>query len=272
MKITLTRIFILIAIVAFCPALHAQKNVKEVKMNNIRGLAIGGDNESIGQVTLRAINEAKVEALKRAGVEENIASFTDYFQSEDNEKYEELFTSDILSDIRGSVKDIEVVEESRSFDDAGRIKVDVLINCTVVKYITEKDVAFDAWVDGVGMFYPNNSDLKFKIKPSKDTYVKIFIFSETDAFQLFPNDYETSYLLKGNNQYFFPSELMDYTLYTDKKSEIHRMIMVFMKEDIPYTRDVEYKNIIDWIFSIPPDMRVIKSFGFSVVNEDKMKD
>jgi len=45
-----------------------------------------------------------------------------------------------------------------------------------------------------------------------------------------------------------------------------------MKEDIPYTNDVEYKKIIDWIFSIPPDMRIIKSFGFSVVNEDKMKE
>ena len=65
---------------------------------------------------------------------------------------------------------------------------------------------------------------------------------------------------------------MDYTLVSNKKSEIHRMVMVFMKEDIPYTNDVEYKKIIDWIFSIPPDMRVIKSFGFSVVNEDKMKE
>lgn len=272
MKIIISSVFLLIVILAFSPLSNAQKKVKEVKIENIPGTARGSDNESIAQVTNRAVNEAKVEALKQAGVEENIASFTDYFQSEDNEKYEELFTSDILSDIRGAVKNIEIVEENRSFDDAGRIKVDVLINCTVVKYVTEKDVAFDAWVDGVGMFYPNDSDLKFKIKPSKDAYVKIFIFSETDAFQLFPNNYETSYLMKGNSQYFFPSELMDYTLYTDKKSEIHRMVMVFMKEDIPYTRDVEYKSIIDWIFSIPPDMRVIKSFGFSVVNEDKMKD
>ncbi|MFP4022905.1 MAG: DUF4384 domain-containing protein [Thiohalospira sp.] len=257
---------------AFTSITLAQKKVKEITITNIEGTALGNDNETLAQVTHRAINEAKVEALKHAGVEESIASFTDYFQAEDNDRYEELFTSDILSDIRGAVKEVEIVEENRSIDETGRIKVHVRINCTVVKYITEKDVAFDAWVDGVGMFYPNDSNLKFKIKPSKDSFVKIFIFSETDAFQLFPNEYEPSYLLKANQQYFFPSELMDYTLYTSKKSEIHRMVMVFMKEDIPYTRDVEYKSIIDWIFSIPPDMRVIKSFGFSVVNEDKMKD
>jgi hypothetical protein len=50
------------------------------------------------------------------------------------------------------------------------------------------------------------------------------------------------------------------------------MIMTFTKEEIPYTGDIEYKQIIDWLFSIPPDMRVIKSFGFNVVNENKLKE
>ena len=255
----------------FVPNVNAQKKVKEIKITEAQGIAIGADNESIAQVTQRAIDEAKVEALKQAGVSENIASFSDFFQSEESEKYEELFTSDILSDIRGSVKDIEILDTKKSFDDFGHLKVKVVINCTVVKYLTEKDIGFDVWIDGVGMFYPNDTGLKFILKPSKDAYVKIFIFSETEAFQLFPSKHETSYLLNANQQHHFPSETMDYTLYTDKKSEIHRMVMVFMKEDIPYTNDVEYKKIIDWIFSIPPDMRVIKSFGFSVINEDKMK-
>ena len=263
---------VIISLFLVSSALNAQQKVKEIKIKEVEGLAIGGDMESIDQVTQRAINEAKVEALKQAGIAENIASFSDFFQSEDNEKYEELFTSDILSDIRGSVKDIDVLETKKSFDQADRLKIEVLINCTVVKYLTEKDLTFDVRVDGVGMFYPNETNLKFILNPSKDAYVKIFIFSETEAFQLFPNEYELSYLLAANKQYYFPSETMDYTLVSNKKSEIHRMVMVFMKEDIPYTNDVEYKKIIDWIFSIPPDMRVIKSFGFSVVNEDKMKE
>ena len=257
--------------ITFLTSIYAQKKVKEIKIDGIRGIAIGADNESIEKVTQRAVNEAKAKALTQAGVEENIASFSDFFQTEDNEKYEELFTSDVLSDIRGAVKEVEVLDVKKSFDQFDHLKVEIVINCTVVKYLTEKDVGFDVWVDGVGMFYPNDTGLKFMVKPSKNAYVKIFIFSETDAFQLFPNDYENSYLLTANQQYHFPSETMDYTLYTEKKSEIHRMIMVFMKEDIPYTDDVKYKNIIDWLFSIPPDIRVIKSFGFSVVDEDKMK-
>ena len=267
--------YLFISLIVVCQLLvidataFADNTIKEIKMNAIKGLAIGGDNESIEQVTQRAINEAKTEALKLAGIEENIASYTDYFQKEDKGSYEDVFTSDFLSDIRGAVKNIEIIDTKKSFDEIGHLKVEVTINCIVVKYLTVKDLAFDAWVDGVGMFYPNETNLLFKVKPSKDAYVKIFILSETDAFQLFPSEYEKSYLLKANTQYNFPSETMDYTLYSDKKSEVHRMIMVFMKEDIPYTRDVEYKQIIDWIFSIPPDMRVIKAFGFSVVNEKK---
>jgi len=250
----------------------ADKDVKEIKMTNIKGMAIGSDNESIEQVIQRAINEAKTAALQSAGIEENIASYTDYFQKEDKGSYEDVFTSDFLSDIRGAVKDIVIMDTKKSFDEVGHLKVEVLINCTVVKYLTDKDISFDAWVDGVGMFYPSETNLIFKVKPSKDSYVKIFILSESEAFQLFPSEYEASHLLKANTQYNFPSEVMDYTLYTDKRTETHRMIMVFMKEDIPYTKDVEYKQIIDWVFSIPPHMRVIKTFGFSVVNEKKMKE
>lgn len=251
---------------------NAQRKVEEISMNEVKGVAIGSDLESVDQITQRAINEAKIEALKKAGIAENIASFSDFFQSENKEKYEELFTSDILSDIRGSVKDVEILDTKKSFDQTSRLRIEVLINCTVIKYLTEKDLAFDAWVDGIGMFYPSETNLMFNVKPSKDSYLKIFILSESEAFQLFPNDQESSFLLNANTQYNFPSELMEYELYTDKKSEVHRMIMVFMKEDIPYTNKVEYKKIIDWIFSIPPDIRVIKSFGFSVVKENKMKE
>lgn len=250
---------------------YAQEKVEEIKMNSVFGVAVGGDTESVGQVTQRAINEAKVEALKRTGIVKNITSFTDYFQSESNEEYEELFTSDILADIRGAVKAVEVINTKKSFDEAGRLMIEVEINCVVLKYLTEKDIAFDAWVDGVGMFYQNEENLRFKLKPSKDAYVKIFIFSETEAFQLFPSEYEKSYLLRANIEYEFPSKMMDYTLFTNKKTEVHRMIMVFMKKNIPYTNNIEYKKIIDWIFSIPPDSRVVKTFGFNVVTENKMR-
>ena len=119
----------LIVIIAFIFffnfSITAQEKVKEIPLKNIQGVAIGNDNESMNQVVQRAVNEAKIEALKQAGIEENISSFTDYFQSENNDTYEELFTSDILSDIRGTVKAVEITETKKSFDELGILNVEV---------------------------------------------------------------------------------------------------------------------------------------------------
>jgi hypothetical protein len=248
----------------------AQEKTKEIVLQQIKGDAIGNDNESISQVTQKAINNAKIEALNRAGVEENISSYTDYFQSEVNDNYEELFTTDILSDIRGAVKGVEILNTEKEFNEFGNLCVEVTINCTVIKYNTTKDLTFDVWVDGIGLFYQDNSRLIFKVKPSKDSYVKMFLFNETESYQLFPSTYEKSFLLNKDNEITFPGEAVDYILFTDKESEAHRLIMVFTKEEIPYTGKIEYKEIINWIFSIPPDMRVLKTSGFSVVKEDKI--
>ena len=250
--------------------LIAQEKVKEINLTNIVGKTIGNENESIKQVTERAVNEAKIQALKEAGIEENISSFTDYFQSEHNNNFEELFTTDILSDIRGAVKNIEIVDTDKSFNEFGNVVVAVKINCTVVKYLSNRDLTFDVWVEGVGKFYNNDSKLIFKVKPTKDCYVNIYIFNEREAYKLFPNEYEQSIRLNANTVYTFPSYKVDYWLDTQNESEAHRMIMVFTKDKIPYTGKIEYKEIIDWVFSIPPDMRVIKTFGFSVVKENKM--
>lgn len=252
--------------------LNAQEKVKEISLKNIKGTATGTNSESIDQVIRRAVNEAKIEALKQAGIEENIASFTDFFQSESKDNYEELFTTDILSDIRGAVKNIEIVKTEKTFNEFGNLNVEVIINCIVVKYISEKDMTFDVWVDGVGMFYTNESKLLFKVKSTKDAFLIVFIFNETEAYKLFPNELENSFLLEKNKQFVFPTYKADYVLEADKKSEAHRMIMVFTKVDIPYTGEIKYKQIIDWLFSIPPDMRVIKSFGFNVVNENKLQN
>lgn len=265
--------FTLIILVNFTSSLiMAQEKVKEIYLKDIHGTAIGNNNESIDQVTNKATNTAKIEALKKAGIEENISSYTDFFQSEYNDDYDELFATEILSNIRGAVKNVEIVDAKKTFDEFENLKVVVNINCTVVKYLSDKDLTYDVWIDGIGIFYKNESKLLFKIKSTKDTYVSMFIFNEKEAYKLFPNELESSFLLKKNIEYEFPTYKADYILETKKKSEAHRLIVVFTKEEIPYTGEIEYKQIIDWVFSIPPDMRVIKSFGFNVVNENKLTD
>lgn len=262
-------VFVLLTIfIGIQQNVYAKNKVKKIKLENISGEAIGGEAESLLEVKQRAVNNAKINALKEAGISENIKTYTDYFQSETDEEYEELFASNIFTNIQGSVTEVEITNTRRSFTEDGMLKVEVIINCTVLKYLTEDDLTFNYWVDGIKPNYNHNDLLEFSFKPASDGFLKAFIFTKTEAYQLFPNSLEKSRLLVKDNEYKFPLGRVNYRLETAKRSEMHRIVYVFMKEDIPYTHSVNYKQIFDWIFSIPPDQREIKSFSFTVFNQE----
>lgn len=249
--------------------LNAQKRkTTEHKIKSAIGVAVGGQNMSPTKVIELAINKAKVAALQQAGIEENINSYTDYFRSETNDKMEELFTSDVLSNIRGTVKDIQVIgNPKKTFTAEGQIQVSAEISCTVIKYTTSKDLEFDAWVTGIknNKFYYEGDTLRFQIKPSIECYVKVFVFT-SESYILLPNTYEPPVLLEANVEKKYPSTTIDYILDAGgNEREMNRLVVVLTKSNIPYTGKADYKEITDWIMTIPPDERVIKSFAFEVV-------
>lgn len=267
----MARLAIICAILICTTSIFAQRKTTEHKIKEISGSAVGGGSQSPEQVKQKAINAAKVEALKEAGVAENINSYTDYFRSETEDKMEELFTSDILSNINGTVKDVVVLESKPSFTPEGQIKCDVKISCTVVKYKTTKDMSFTAEIDGIKSVYKVGDGVSFKIKPHKNCYVRAFWFT-TESFVLLPNEYETSALLSAQTNYRFPDEnLIDaYEVTIDNEKldrETNRLVILLLKEDLYYTGKIAYKPITDWIMSIPPDERLIESFAFEVFRE-----
>jgi hypothetical protein len=254
-------------ILLLVPIIGFTKKKEEIKLTNIPGEAVGTENESLKQVRARAVNAAKVNALKEAGIQENINTYTDYFQSETKEEYEELFASSIFTNIQGAVTDVERVKTNKSFTSDNLLQVKVLINCTVIKYNTENDLSFDFEVKGVKPNYNHNDLLTFQFKPYSDGFLKVFIFTKNESYQLYPNNYENSISFLEEKKYKFPLEEINYRLETTKRSQMHRVVFVFLKKDIPYTHEVDYKKIFDWMFRIPPDIRKVKTFSFTVFNE-----
>lgn len=259
----------LIILLLYSSVVIAQRKTSEHKIKEITGFAVGSGTRE--EVTQKAINAAKVEALKKAGVAENINSYSDYFRSETEDKMEELFTSDILSNINGTVKDIVLIESKPSFTPEGQIKCDVKISCTVVKYKTTKDMGFTAEFDGVRQVYKVGEGVSFNIKPHRDCYVRAFWFT-SESFVLLPNDYESSKLLSAQTNYEFPDKnvIESYEVTIDNKStdrETNRLVILLLKEELFYTGKINYKDITDWIMSIPPDERLIESFAFEVYKE-----
>ena len=249
------------------PFISFSKKKEQINLTNIPGEAVGTENESLKQVRTRAVNAAKVNALKKAGIKENINTYTDYFQSETKEEYEELFASSVFTNINGAVTGVEIVKTDKSFTSDNLLQVKVLINCTVIKYKTENDLSFDFEVEGIKPNYNHDDLLSFKLKPHSDGFLKVFIFTKNEAYQLYPNNYENSISFNEDKRYTFPLEEINYRLETNKRSQMHRAVFVFLKKDITYTKKVDYKKIFDWIFRIPPDIREVKSFSFTVFNE-----
>ncbi|PLX17241.1 MAG: hypothetical protein C0599_14040 [Salinivirgaceae bacterium] len=263
----MAKIYILIfAIIFSAISLNAQKN-KTIKLKDIKGTAIGGIISSPAQVINDALKNAKLNALMKAGIHEHINIYQNLFKSETPGEYEEVFTSNVFTNIKGVVTSVSITDTIASFDPKSyTLKAEVTIDAKVLKYDKEEDRTFDAWTEGIKSFYNNNEALSLKIKPTKECYVRMFLIArQQESYILFPNKYENDFKLTANSQQIFPSTEIEYIMNTKITQEPHRLIIVLLKEPIPYTGKVAYKPILDWIFNISPDQRVVKSIGFSVI-------
>ena len=127
------------------------------------------------------------------------------------------------------------------------------------------DPSFDLWVIGIKPTYVDGDNITFTIKPNKNSFLRAFVITETnEAYQLLPNEYEETFEMREKESYDFPRAAIDYKLKPEKEEEGHRLILVTLKSDIPYNREVSYKALMDWIFQIPPDQRRITNYAFDV--------
>ena len=70
----------------------------------------------MNQAKYSAINEAKINALKAAGIGENIKSYQLLFSSQEKNEYAQFFSSDIQSEIQGAVASFDIITGGTSFD------------------------------------------------------------------------------------------------------------------------------------------------------------
>lgn len=247
-------------------SLQAQNN-KTIKLKDIKGNAVGGIISSPAQVINNALKNAKLNALMKAGIHENINIYQNLFKTETPGEYEEVFTSNVFTNIQGVVTSVTVTDTIVHFNpQTYTLKAEVTIDAKVLKYNKEEDKTFDAWIEGIKSFYNDNEALTFKIKPTKDCYLRAFLIArQQESYILFPNQYEKDFKLKANEQQILPSINIEYIMNTKITQEPHRLIIVLLKEAIPYTGKVAYKPILDWIFNISPEKRVVKTIGFSVI-------
>ncbi len=249
------------------------QDTQTTQVKDITGRAIGGINNSPAELINMAVKNAKIEALSAAGIHEQINTYQNLYKSETDEEYAEVFQSDIFTNISGVVKSVQITDTIAQFNpETFTLMVEVKIKAEVVKYNKKQDRTFDAWVDGIRPFYNNGQNLSFTIKPTKPCYLRAFLIArDQESYAIFPNSVEKDIELKPMETNTFPLDAY-YEMTTQQKKEPHRIIIVLVKEKIPYTNEVAYKPILNWIFSISPQKRVVKNYGFTVVKNSETRD
>lgn len=244
------------------------QNVSQVR--GIKGTAYITGDISPNQAKAQALNDAKINALKAAGIGEHINSYQLLFTSQQKNDYSQFFSSDIQSEIQGAIQSYEIKGEKTYCKSEFEIICEVTIDASVIKYKTKPDVNFDANIEGVKGAYTNDDKLTFTVKTTQSCYLTIFNITDKEAFMLYPNAYEKQVKCNPMELCKYPIAKIDYTLHTDmKQQETNRLIFVFTKSQIPFIKMnnnqlTNNENIFSWIYSIMPDQRKVEYFTLTI--------
>ena len=230
------------------------------------------------QTRAKAIEDAKRNALNKAGVSESI-SFTNFsYKFEDNEKFGEIFQAISSIETGGEIVVDEILSESKDFNEFGNMVVEVEIKATVYRHKKSADPTFLFKIEGIDEVYNNEDLLQFKITPTRDGYLKVFNITEEETSLLYPyKDPENPQYNDKPNQLFKAHETIQlpvHPAYSDgyylevdapgKSQEFTILMFVFTKQNIPFIEEPTFSNIMSWIYAISPDERVTSQEGFVI--------
>lgn len=237
---------------------------KLVKVSGIKGISYISGDVSVNQAKYSALNEAKINALKAAGVGENVKSYQLLFSSQEKNEYSQFFSSDIQSEIQGAVASYDITNQATVKKSEIEMYIEITIDASVIKYETKPDNTFDAYIEGLKAVYNNHDKLTFTVKTTQACYLTIFNITDLDATLMYPNSYEQQNSFNSIKVYNFPLGQVDYALETDlKDKESNRLIFVFTKTAVPFIKMDKDQvttndNIFNWIYSIMPDQRKVE--------------
>ncbi len=261
-------LFLLVTSLIVTISSFAQKTIK-VK-NSIGTCFIEGDI-SPNQAKINAFNDAKLNALLKAGISENISSYKTLYKKQENKSFEEVFTSQFQLELKGNIVNYEIKKERIYCKNELEIIYEVVIDAEVIKYKSEIDNKYQVNVDGLKATYINGDNFSFEFQSTYDSYLTIFDILDTTAVIIYPRN-EESKNINRNKKITFPFEgqfTADLSRDNDKENETHRLLLVFTKEKYPYIFHddnyfTSYEKLLNWASSIEPGQKNIQFYSFII--------
>jgi hypothetical protein len=219
------------------------------------------------QAKQKAIDDAKAESLRLAGVEEWVQSVSFLETRESNNKVTDFFHSLTSVQSMGEVVSWSLVSENKVKDELGNLRYDVVIDAEVKVYKTRPDPEFQVDVKGVNSVYKNGSDLAFSTLPNRPGYLSVFIIDqESNVVQLYPNTEEPLIHMTEARDYTFPmSKHYRYEVFSNLREETNYVFFLFTKSNIPYRGD-SFQSFIEHVYRIEPWERYTVMERIMIVN------
>jgi hypothetical protein len=235
------------------------------KVRQVKGEWILSNDITPTQARENAINQAKLESMHQAGVPESVFESNLLYQTDDPKHIKDLFESLTNVTISGEVSEYKIVKEDKRINEFSAIVYEVWIDATVLIHKTARDQGFNFDVAGLHDTYTSPDKLSFTVKPWKDGFLTIFIVTEKESSQLFPNSAERQTKLTGQTSYDFPrSPSLDYEISTSGNLEVNSLVLLLTRDEIPFTKDPTAPNILKFIAGIDPAGKCLKTYSLLI--------
>jgi len=257
-----------------------------VALSSVAGqkVAVGtGRDYDLRVATWKALREAKLDAVKKAGVYEHIFSHTEIFTSEEKQIFRMYERGVDLLTLEATVsydpKDLSFKEKIEN----GECCVTAEIrNAKVWEEKRDRDFTFA--IKGFPTICEEGSRLSFRVTPAQDCYIRIFFFDisgVTDSTaMLFPYEASDDIMLGAGQTIVFPPsdpQFVRGTKYvwrarkddSGKEGEEVAILIAAFKDDVKAPEDKSWNSVVEWIHSIPSDRR---TFQVRQVNIAKKQD
>ncbi len=252
------RVLFLIAILLMtAPAYCGYSQNKKVR--NVTGRCEITRDLSLSQAEQKALEDAKLNAMRKAGVSERLWSVTGLINEDDGSEFSQVLSRMTTLEINGLIT-VRALAYSEQVIDGRRYAV-ATIDADVKLVDTKVDLTFQMEVNGIKGIYESGDDMTFTVKLyGHDAWLRVFWFDDNGGMLLYPSSYDNDATLKKDKEYTFPlNPSIEYVM--EKLDKSHKMetinfIAVATKRDIPFLeKDITFDSVLKWLYSIPADER-----------------
>lgn len=243
-------------LLSFCTPSFGQSDSKRVR--DVQGKCELTRHITLEQAEQKALQDAKTNALRKAGVPEKLWTVTGLINEDDGSEFSQVLSRVTTLEVDGFINIRDVKYDLVEID--GKRYATATIDADV-KRGGKTDPTFVLDVKDVDGVYSEGEALTFNATVyGHDAYIKIFWFDENGGSIVYPNDYETNRLFLKETAYAFPTNnQLEYVMerkHPEKEYETINLIAVATKENIPFLeQSITFESLLKWIYAIPADQR-----------------